>query len=120
MNRIRHLAAGLLCLDGLLHVTRLGMDGLDAAFVTMAVAFGVVYLVIGGLLFWNARVASYLGAIAPLVGIAAGLVGGLAGGPARPSPWMALLAGLDVAILLLCLRLVRARRRASGSATTRA
>jgi hypothetical protein len=116
VNRIRYVAASLLCLDGLLHVSGLGMAGLDAAFVTTATVFGIVYLVIGGFLFGNARAAYYLGAIAPLVGIGVGLVSGLAGGPAKVSPWMALLAALDVAIVLVCFSLIRARRRASGSA----
>lgn len=112
MNRTRYLAASLLCLDGLLHVTRVGMAGLDAAFVTMAVLFGVAYLVIGALLFWDARGSPYIGFIAPLAGIVAGVIGGLAGAPGRPSPGMALLGALDVAIVLVCLHLIRARRRA--------
>jgi hypothetical protein len=87
------------------------MAGLDATFVTAATVFGVVYLVLGGFLFRNAGTAVTLGAIVPLAGIVVGLVGALVGGPARPSPWMALLAALDVAIVLACFRLIRARRR---------
>ncbi len=111
MDRIRYLAAGLLCLNGLLHVTHVGMAGLDAGFVTIATAFGVVYLVLGGFLFWSAGKAVTLGATVPLAGIVVGLVGGLAGPPVRPSPWMALLAALDVAVVVTCFRLIRLRRR---------
>ncbi len=111
MNRIRYLAASLLCLNGLLHVTHVGMAGLEPGFVTVAAGFGVVYLALGGLLFWSAGKAVTLGAVVPLLGIAVGVVGGLMGPPVRPSPWMALLAALDVAIVLACFRLIRLRRR---------
>jgi len=53
MNRIRYLAAGLLCVTGIIHVARLGIPQLDAAFVTTAVIFGVGYLIIGVFLFRN-------------------------------------------------------------------
>ncbi len=111
MIDVRRLAAGLLLADGLLHVGRVGMGGLDAGFVAVAVAFGVAYLVIGVLLFRDARGARHLGAIAPLLGILVGVGAGLRGGLARPSPWMALLAALDVAVVLSCLHLIRAGRR---------
>jgi hypothetical protein len=111
VNRTRYLAAGLLCLNGLLHVTHVGMAGLDAGFVTVAAGFGVVYLALGGLLFWSAGKAVTLGAVVPLLGIAVGVVGGLMGPPVRPSPWMALLAALDMAIVVACLRLIRLRKR---------
>ncbi len=60
MNRIRYLAAGLLCLTGIIHVARLGLA--DAP-VVIVVVFGVAYLIIGGLLFRNNKIAYYLGAI---------------------------------------------------------
>jgi len=72
MNRIRYLAAGLLCLTGIIHVARLGMAQLDAAFVTTAVIFGVVYLIIGIFLFRNNKTAYYFGAIVPLIGLCGG------------------------------------------------
>jgi hypothetical protein len=112
MHRIRYLAAGLLCLNGLLHVARLGMPQSDAAFVATAVLFGVVYLVIGGFLFRNARTACTLGAIVPLVGLGVGLCGGRAGMVTEFNPWMALLAAMDAAIVVSCVYLIRARRRA--------
>ncbi len=111
MIDVRRLAAGLLLADGLLHVGRVGMEGLDAGFVAVAVAFGVAYLVIGALLFRDARGARHLGAIVPLLGIVVGVGVGLRGGLARPSPGMALLAALDVAVVLSCLHLIRAGRR---------
>jgi hypothetical protein len=113
MNRIRYLAASLLCLTGLLHVTRLGMAQADAAFVGTTVVFGVIYLVIGGFLFRDHKAAYRFGAIMPLVGLLVGLYGGLSGLVTEFSPWMAFLGALDVAIVLACFYLIKARRRAS-------
>jgi hypothetical protein len=113
MNRTRYLAASLSCLTGLLHVARLGMAQADAAFATTTVVFGVIYLGIGGFLFWNHKTAYYFGAIVPLIGLLAGLYGGLTGMVAEFSPWMAFLAAMDVVIFLSCLYLINARRRAS-------
>ena len=111
MNRIRYLAASLLCLTGLLHVARLGMAGADAAFVRTTVVFGVIYLLIGGFLFRDHKAAHYLGAAVALVGLLVGLYGGLTGWVAGFSPWMALLGALDVAIVLACAYLIKARPR---------
>lgn len=69
MNRIRYLAAGLLCLTGLVHVARIGLA--DAP-VVIVVAFGVAYLIISGLLFRNNKIAYYFGAIVPLIGLCVG------------------------------------------------
>ena len=71
MNRIRYVAASLLCLSGLIHVGRLGM--VDAP-VVIVVGFGVAYLIIGGLLFRNNKTAYYFGAIIPLIGLCVGPV----------------------------------------------
>jgi hypothetical protein len=113
MNRIRYLAASLLCLTGLLHVARLGMAQADAAFLRTTVVFGVIYLVVGGFLFRDHKAAYYLGAAVPLVGLLAGLYGGLTGRVPGFSPWMALLGALDVAIVLGCVHLIKASRRPS-------
>jgi len=90
MNQIRYLAAGLLCLTGVIHVARLGMAQLDATFITTAVIFGVVYLIIGIFLFRNNKTAYYFGAIVPLIGLCGGLVGMLT----NPTMWMAFLIAL--------------------------
>lgn len=45
MNRIRYLAAGLLCLTGVIHVAQLVVAKLDASAI-ITVLFGVAYLVI--------------------------------------------------------------------------
>ena len=109
MMRIRYLAASLLCLTGIIHVARLGMAQLDAAFVTTAVIFGVGYLIIGGFLFRNNKTAYYFGAIVPLIGLCGGLVGMLT----NLSIWMAFLIAIDAVIVLSCFYLIKGRRGAS-------
>ena len=54
MNRIRYMAAGLLCVTGMLHMARLGLTEPSAIIIE---AFGVVYLLIGGFLFLNKKIA---------------------------------------------------------------
>ncbi len=108
MNWIRYLAAGLLCLTGVIHVARLGIPQIDATFVTMAVLFGVAYLITGGFLFRNNKAAYYFGAIVPLIGFC----GGLAAMLANPSIWMAFLIVIDAVIVLCCFYLIKRLRRA--------
>ena len=106
MNRIRYLAAGLLCLTGVIHVARLGIPKSDAAFDTMVVIFGVAYLIIGGFLFRNSKTANYFGAIVPLIGLCGGVVGMLT----NPTIWMAFLIGIDAVIVLSCFYLIKWKR----------
>lgn len=105
MNRIRYLAAGLLCLSGVIHVARLGLE--DAP-VLVVVAFGVAYLIIGGLLFLNYKTAYYLGAIAPLVGLCVGPV--ILTNP--PGPVVALLGAIEIVVVINCLYLIKRTRSA--------
>ena len=111
MNRMRYLAVGLLCLTGILHVTRLGMpESGGAVFDTVVVAFGVTYLLIAGLLFRDSRMAYYLGAIVPLIGV--GVAGGVLGMLSKPTAGMALLLAIDIAVVVSCLCLIRGKRGA--------
>ena len=109
MKRIRYLAAGLLCLTGIIHVARLGIPQSVAAFVTTAVIFGVGYLIIGGFLFRNSKTAYYFGAIVPLIGLCGGMVGMLT----NFTIWMAFLIAIDAVVVLSCFYLIRGRRSAS-------
>jgi len=109
MNRIRYLAAGLLCLTGVIHVARLGIPQIDATFVTMAVIFGVAYLIIGGFLFLNNKTAYYFGAIVPLIGFCGSMVALLP----NPTIWMVFLITIDAVIVLSCFYLIKWKRRAS-------
>ena len=105
MDRIRYLAAGLLCLSGVIHVARLGLE--DAP-VLIVVAFGVAYLIIGGLLFLNNKIAYYLGAIAPLIGLCVGPI--ILTNP--PIPVVALLGAIEVVVVITCLYLIKRMRSA--------
>ncbi len=109
MNRIRYLAAGLLCLTGVIHVARLGIPQLDATFATMVVIFGVVYLIVGGFLFLNSKTTYYyFGAIVPLIGFCGGMVGMLT----NPTIWMAFLIAIDAVIVVSCFYLIKGKRSA--------
>ena len=105
MDRIRYLAAGLLCLSGVIHVARLGLEDTP---VLIVVAFGVAYLIIGGLLFLNNKIAYYLGAIAPLIGLCVGPI--ILTNP--PIPVVALLGAIEVVVVITCLYLIKRMRSA--------
>lgn len=100
MNRIRYLAASLLCLNGLIHSARLGLADAPAVIV---VAFGVAYLIIGALLFFNNKTAYYLGAIVPVVGLCVGPV--ILRNP--PIPLAVFLGAIEIAVVVSCLSLIR-------------
>ena len=106
MNRIRYLAASLLCLTGLIHVGRLGM--VDAP-VVIVVSFGAAYLILGGLLFRNNKKACYFGAIVPLIGLCVG--------PAilknPPSLFAAFLGVIEIVVAVSCFFLIKKSRSAN-------
>ncbi len=106
MNRIRYLAASLLCLTGIIHVTRLGLA--DAP-VVIVVVFGVAYLIIGGLLFRNNKIAYYLGAIVPLIGLCVGPV--ILTNP--PILLAAFLGAIEIAVVVSCFSLIKRSRSAN-------
>jgi hypothetical protein len=104
MSRIRQLAAGLLCLTGIIHIGRLGMT--DAP-VVIVVGFGVAYSILGGLLFRNQPLAYYGGLIVPSVGLCVGPF-------VLPNPPMLLAAALgsvEITIVVCCALLLRNRWR---------
>lgn len=106
MNRIRYLAAGLLCLAGLIHVTRLGLADAPAFIV---LGFGVAYLMIGGLLFRNLKAAYYLGAIVPLIGVCVGPL--MLTNP--PTLFAVFLGAIEIAVVVSCFWLVKSSRSAN-------
>jgi hypothetical protein len=106
MNRIRYLAASLLCLIGIIHVARLGMA--DAP-VVIAVVFGGAYLIICGLLFLNNKTAYYLGAIVPLLGLCVGPI--ILKDP--PILFAAFLGVIEIVAAVGCFFLIKSSRRAN-------
>ena len=105
MNWIRYLAAGLLCVTGIIHVARLGLA--DAP-VLIVVVFGVAYLIIGGLLLRNNKTAYYLGAIVPLIGLCVGPV--ILTNP--PILLAVFLGAIEVVVIISCFYLIKKRRSA--------
>jgi len=103
MNRIRYLAAGLLCLTGVIHVARLGFPPLDATSVIVVVVFGAAYLIIGGFLFLNSKTAYYFGAIIPLIGLCVGPV--ILTNP--PIPFAAFLGAIEIVVVVSCFYLIK-------------
>lgn len=103
MNRLRYLAASLLCLTGTIHVGRLGMADAPAVIV---VVFGVVYLIIAGLLFRNITIAYYFGALVPLIGVCLG--------PAilknPPILFAAFLGTIELVVVVVCFYLITKSR----------
>ena len=108
MNRIRYLAAGLLCLTGALHVAQLVVAKLDAS-VVIAVLFGVAYLVIGLFLFRDNRTAYYLGAIVPFIGLVLATLGVLT----NPTLLAAIFIAIDVVVVLSCFYLILKSKRSA-------
>ena len=111
MNHIRSLAAGLLCVTGIIHVARLG---LAEAPVVIVVVFGVAYLIIGGLLLRNSQIAYYLGAIVPLIGLCIGPV--ILTNP--PILLAVFLGAIEIAVVVSCFALIKRSRSADKEPTS--
>jgi len=109
---MRYLAAGLLCLTGVIHLTRLGIPSAGASLDVVVSLFGVVYLIIGGFLLRDSRRAYYFGAVVPLLGVCVGVLGGILGMMGNPNLWLACLLAFDLAIAVICISLIRRKRSA--------
>jgi len=105
MNRIRYLAASLLCLTGIIHVARLGLADAPAVIV---VVFGVAYLITGGLLFRNNKIAYYLGTVVPLIGLCVGPI--ILTNP--PILFVAFLGAIEIVVVFSCFSLIKRSRSA--------
>jgi len=69
MKTIRVLAGSFLLLDGILHV----VEYLNTGIIGI-LAFGIIYLIIGALLFNKKDYPVYLGLIVPLIGMSSSLI----------------------------------------------
>ena len=108
MNRIRYLAAGLLCLTGVIHVAQLVVAKLDANTI-ITVLFGAAYLVISFFLFRGNKTSYYLGAIVPLIGLLLATAGMLT----NPTFLAAVFISIDVVVVLGCVYLIFSSRKPS-------
>lgn len=106
MNRIRNLAAALLCLSGAIHVIQL-FAGRPVVDTVITVSFGVIYLVIGVLLFRGGRASLTLGGIVPLVGLLLAVAGMLM----SPTLLGAFFIAVDVIVAGCCLYIIAKSRR---------
>ena len=101
MNRIRYLAASLLCLTGIIHVVQPVVAEFEAKVVILTI-FGVAYLIIGIFLFRDNKTAYYFGAILPLIGIFLGTMDLLM----NPTTLMAFLIAIAAVIVSSCFYLI--------------
>lgn len=108
MNRIRYLAAGLLCLTGVIHVAQLVVAKLDASTI-ITVLFGVAYLVISFFLFRGNRTSYYLGAVVPDIGLLLTIAGMFMNSTFLAAVFIA----IDVIVVLGCVYLVVSSRSPS-------
>jgi hypothetical protein len=101
MKTTRYVAAGLLMLTATFQVAQIAMTPLDLTRM-VTVAFGVVCLLIGVLLFRNHRSACYFGAAVSL----GGLVQAIRGMLTQPTLAAGLFIALDVVVVACCLHLI--------------
>ncbi len=106
MRCVRLLVVVLLCLTGIMHLARMGMEEAPAGII---IAFGLAYLLIAGLLYRDHRVAAYLGVMVPVIGLCTGPW--ILSNP--PAGWVIFLGVVEVVIVLGCLWLISRARRAS-------
>ena len=107
MKTIRYLAVGLLLLTGLLHVTQLITTTVFDGAILITVIFGIIYLLLGVLLFRGSRIVLWLGAILPLVGLLLASVGMLT----KPTILGGLFMVIDIAIAACCFTLLFRKER---------
>ena len=102
MKTIRTIAAGLLLLTGAIHVIQITTATVFDAAMAITVTFGVIYLLLGFLLFRGSRMIDWLAAILPLVGLLLAAVGMLT----KPTWLGAFFMAIDVAVAACCFILI--------------
>jgi uncharacterized membrane protein (DUF2068 family) len=102
MKTLRTIAAGLLLLTGLLHTIQIILvKPFDPAMI-ITVTFGVIYLVLGFLLFRGNRTILWIAAIVPLVGILLAVIEMLT----NPTVLGAVFIMIDIVISVCCFYLL--------------
>ncbi len=104
--KLRYVSGCLLLLTGIIHVASFALFNADTTAVVIVTFFGVVYLIIGGLVLAGRRTGYYMGVIAPVVGLLTAAFGTLSS-PAMFSSLMALLMAIDIAVVVMCIVLAR-------------
>ncbi len=106
-KHLRYLAATLLCASGIMHLLPVFADPGQSIAVPLFL-FAVMYLIIGGMLVNNARMASVLGIVIPLLGI---LLGFLSIGAQHWDTLMTVMFVINAVVVFLCVLLVSGRER---------
>jgi tellurite resistance protein TehA-like permease len=107
MKAIRYITILLLLVAGVLHIVLFIQEPL-AARSAVVLVFGIIYLVIGILLFLKFKYSSLSGIIFPLAGV---LVGLIAFDPKEGNMLISILGIADVLIIILCSILEWERRK---------
>ena len=103
----RKLAAGLMLLSGVTHLSQLLVYSVKAADVIGAALFGVLYLLLGTYLLTPKRAALWLAVVWPAIGGSLAVLRILT---VRPNPFSLLHIAIDVVVIALCVRLLAQRR----------
>ena len=106
-KHLRFLAATLLYATGIMHLLPVFADPGQSIAVPLFL-FAVMYLIIGGMLVNNARMASVLGIVIPLLGI---LLGFLSIGAQHWDTLMTVMFVINAVVVFLCVLLVSGRER---------
>ena len=107
MKTPRFIAAGLLLLTGLLHTIQILLAKVVDSGVIITVTFGVIYLVLGFLLFRGKHTILWIAAIVPLVGIALTVIGMLT----NPTLLGGIFILIDIFISACCFYLISRQKR---------
>lgn len=107
MKTPRIVAAGLLLLTGLLHTIQILLTRVIDPGVIITVTFGVIYLVLGFLLFRGKRIILWIAAIVPLVGIALAMIGMLT----NPTVLGGAFILIDIIISACCFYLISRQKK---------
>ena len=99
MKAIHYLATILLFAAGMIHVYMFGRDP-ESSNSAIVLIFGIIYLIVGILLYVKMKYSPVLGIIFPLGGIIAGL---LVFDPAARTPLLGILGIMDALVVILCL-----------------
>ncbi|TVQ74367.1 MAG: hypothetical protein EA363_01790 [Balneolaceae bacterium] len=106
-KHLRFLAATLLLATGIMHLLPVFADPGHAMAVPLFL-FALMYLIIGGMLVNNARMAPVLGIVIPLLGIVIGFV---AIGAHHWDTLMTVMFVINALVVLMCVMLVSGRER---------
>jgi len=113
MKNIRFLAAALLVITGVLHIL-LYFKTPDDPGIMGVLAFGIVYLSIGLLLFMPNIYALYLGLIFPIIGMTAAIINYVI---QNLDNMMILLLIIDIVVIVCCAFLILNRKKIKRTTT---